>query len=522
MTMATTTVELELDAISSRLLDDERIWTKDELLDWWINGYQELLSQSAAVRRFWVDDVPGRVAYAHSQEWEDRFVTGRPWFFAVHVLDGTRSATTNWEAEFVEGVTPTASLAGITQPWERSYSGDTDKAFRFVLPRESEKQARVAWDNRYLPPVAVKQLDALRSWHRLMGRPLVWTAGKGRNRTFEIYEILTDYTQAWEIRNGNFGVPRRVTGLRTYTHSFFAVANSWAYSTSGEADAFAIPNGPFNPTSAVSADWEKAYAFGAYPYRFTMLASTDSWDSPSRGYAGTQPWEIGNRGSGRVLGTYPFEKQQGENVVLNQQSNGGPKLDGLGIRFTTSDSPYYVTQAWEVEQIDGDTPDAVGAILGTFSWEVLFGATVAGPALGIVRQVTTPDRQYLGICDASTGRFVGGPREWHSMDDSITVYQSYTPAFDLDIGDMPELVSEQVMKYVRYYVLSRAFGRQGEGYRPELASHYRQRYQLGVRLMQRLLDIAYKDRDWTRQPFSTGPVRPPRVRFPSNFPTVLA
>lgn len=515
------TVEGELEAISARLLDDGKIWSTDELLDWWIDGYHGLLSESAAVRRFWVDDVPGRVAYSYSQEWEDRFVTSRNWLFPVHVLDGSRTATTNWEAEFVEGVTPTASLAGITQPWERSYSGDTDKSFRFVLPRESEKQARVSWNNRYLPPVAVKQLDALRSWHRLMGRPIVWTAGKGRNRTFEIYEIMTDYTQAWELDNGNYGIPRLFSGTRTYTQVKTAVPNAWAYSSSGEAAAFAIPNGPFDPTSAVTADWEKSYAFGATPYRFTMLASSDSWDSPSRGYAGTQPWEIGNRDAGRLLGTYPFEKQQSEHVVLNTSAEGGPRLQGLGIRFTSISSPYFYTQAWEAEQLAGATVSATGAILGTFSWEVLFGAAVASQTCGVVRQVTTADRQYLGMCDASTGRFVGCPREWHSMDDSITVLQSYTPAFNLDVGDMPELVSGQLMKYVRYYVLSRAFGRQGEGYQPQLAGHYSQRYTLGVRLMQRLLDVAHKDRDWTRQPFATGPVRPPYVRFPSNFPSVV-
>ena len=46
--------------------------------------------------------------------------------------------------------------------------------------------------------------------------PLVWTMGVGRERTFDIYEIVTTDNQGYSLKGGPYGIPRYFTGSRTY------------------------------------------------------------------------------------------------------------------------------------------------------------------------------------------------------------------------------------------------------------------------------------------------------------------
>lgn len=521
------TVSIEIDRIQARLFDDEKLWTREELLAWYNDAYGDLLARSCATRRLWIEDVPGRVAYAHSQEWESAEVRGTAWKYTGAIGDATRQGTSNWEAEFIEGVSPAESRAGIAQPWERAYSGDSDQSFRFALPKEHDKTQRVVWDDRILIPVVVKELDTLRTWTREPGQPIVWTAGTGRNRSFELYEIRTDYHQGYEHTGTQHGGIRQISGSRTYAYSTVTpIANTWAYSSRGDSDAFYRMRVHFVPTSAVTSDAEMEHGIGDEPYRFTLKASTDSWDLQGlgAGYYGTQPWEIGNRDSGTTRGMHVWENLHG--AVIPQMADNPPALPGFGIRFTQEATPAslgYATQEWEEEQLEGSTPSTVGVLLGLFSWEALHGATVAGPKTGTLRQGFSGDRQYHGIPDAMTGAFVGLSRRYRSSELAVMVTEMYLPDQELQEEDnVPELLPRQLLKYLRYYVWSRAYGRQGDGYRPELAEHYRGRFDLGARFLNRLLDLAQKDRDWTRAPVAELAQRPLRVQFPAQFPRVMA
>jgi hypothetical protein len=95
-----------------------------------------------------------------------------------------------------------------------------------------------------------------------------------------------------------------------------------------------------------------------------------------------------------------------------------------------------------------------------------------------------------------------------------------TPDLDVQEDDTPALIPAPMQKYLRFFVLSRAFGRPGEGRNPILADHYDRRFQRGVKLLQRFGDVARKDRQFQREQGSGSVTRPARVRLPAEFPSV--
>ena len=95
------------------------------------------------------------------------------------------------------------------------------------------------------------------------------------------------------------------------------------------------------------------------------------------------------------------------------------------------------------------------------------------------------------------------------------------PLVDVGETDAPVLIPAPLQKYLRYYVLSRAFGREGEGQRLDLAQHYEARFQRGAQLLKRFGDSAHADRVFRRQEPNLGRGRPPLVRLPSEFERIF-
>jgi len=435
------TVDSDLDKVEEKLHDSNVLWTRAELLRIYNDGYRQLMAQSGAFSRILPLDVPGRHTYSCLYQWEDRHVTGTYWFPGLATLTATRQAMFAWEVEFLEGLTPTKSLQGITYQWERAHSGDVQAHFEFGFPKEHERVRRLAWDDKLLIPVSVREFDEVDdAWMRRVGEPTWWTTGLGRSRTVEVYEIKTDYNQGWSLLDYEHGIPREFTG-RTYsvTSPGFEQDNAYGYTTSGDSD------GLTRATTALIA---------GLGWRFTIAAAAVA--------------------------------------------------DGFG------------TQAWE----DGITT-ATGATKGSYSWEVEFGAPSVIFGLGPVRGATSPDRQYLPlVTDATVMSLLGSARDWRSTENALSALEVVIPQQDLTEADEPALIPTQMQKYLRYYVLSRAFGREGEGQKPEMAAHYEARFKRGVALMKRLADVAHKDRIYARDMPSEAPPRPPLVRLPSTFPSV--
>lgn len=445
-----TTVGDDLTTIQARLHDGAALWSRAELLRQYQDGYRELLAKSAAVCRWNVLDVPGRHSYAVVYPWETRHTSGGTWWFPMLAcVNGTRQATAQWEPEHLDGVTPTAALVGITMQWERAHTTETDRHFSFGLPADHERLKRLEWNHRVLLPVSVREFDETNdAWMRRVGEPTWWTVGVGPVRSVEVYEITTAYGQAYQLLDGLAGVPRELSGDRTYGIEVdpYNTSNAYAYATQGDQD------GLIHAATAL--------------------------------------------------------------------------LSGMGYRFTDEPADKtlgFVVFAWEVEHLDGSTitTQTTGGIVGMFPWEMAFGIVSISFGLGGVRSLTSPDRQYWPtVSDATPSALLGGIRDWRSSDDSLLAWEVVGPSVSLQETDAPVLIPACLQKYLRFYVLSRAFGREGEGQRLDLAQHYDQRFLRGVQLFKRFGDSSQADRVYRRQTAVLSRQRLPLVRLPSNYEAV--
>lgn len=512
--------------LNEKLIDDSnRIWREAELLRWWNDGYRRFLSDSKAVKRFWIMDSPPRYTVSHAFPWEAREHSGMTWRFSAIILAGSMAGTTYWEAEHVEGLTPSASRRGMTQQWERAFgSGETDSHFRFMVPRDHEVVKRVAWDDERLQPVTVRELDGSEDgWMREAGEPVFWTGGVGPARSFEVFEIDTTYYQGYALESAKHGLPRRLTGDRTYSPVESSPRNNaYAYSSSGDIQALTGKGYGFDPTSSFTEESDRPHAFGLRPYRFTI---DGRYFTPQIQRTFIHTWErdLGTATS-RNIGTHVWERAHGYSQWDDPDPR--PKIEGLGLLFTTeaTDSRrFFYTQAWEKEQIEGSTVAATGALKGTYRWETQHGAAAYRFYLGTVRILESPNRDYMPVLmGIAKKRLTGRIVAWHSSANAISIWQIVIPEGELTENEEADLLPRQMLKYIRYYALSRAFGRAGEGRRGDLATHYEQRFFAGLAFFRKLGDVGFKDRTWNRHEIEPGRFRPARVRLPAEFPNVWA
>lgn len=223
------TIESDLDRCqrflgdASTIGEDGQIWTRAELLDWYQDGYRQLLLQSQGTRRWTVLPIPPRWTASGTQPWESRFAWGGTWWQWTHQALGY-GASSLWEVETLEGLTPTAASEGLSHGWERAHVNPTHVPFRFGLPRDHGRIVKLWYDHKLLLPVDTRELDATETqWISLAGEPLAWTLGTGRNRTIEVYEIVTVYTSTDYAYSGAYfglGTARSLSGSRTYTASY--------------------------------------------------------------------------------------------------------------------------------------------------------------------------------------------------------------------------------------------------------------------------------------------------------------
>jgi len=507
------TVSEDLDKVQEKLHDSAVLWSRTELLGWYNDGYRQFLAQSEAVRRILILDIPGRFSYTHMYDWEQRYLDGTFWRVTHPAFDLARQVAFLWEVEALDGLTPNASLDALTQQWERAYSDETDRHFRFALPKYTERIKRIAWDDRLLSPVSVRELDdSQRNWMRSAGLPRWWTDGVGKNASIEVFQIRTDYNQAYELTDSEAGIPREISGDRTYAVSSEIDLNSYGYTTSGDSEALTIEPKIFAPQSAHTNGDD--FVFSPAPtYRFTHPA-----DFPGNG---TQLWEVATGSeTGINLGTFPWERAHGGNTPTPDDLIN---IEAFGWRFTQAAATVsngFAVFIWEKEHLDGETTFTDSGTITPYPWlgealgitRILFG-------LGSVRSMSSSERQYLATGAQHTGSF-GTIRNWQSSANSLSITHVVVPETLLSEADTTTLLPAQMNKYLRYYTFSRAFGRQGEGQQPILAAHYESRFQRGVVFLKRLADLSHKDKTIIREPLRFESRRPPRVRFPSTFPRI--
>lgn len=447
------TVESILDDVQSNLHDDGSVWRRAELLRWLNDGYRQLLAQAHPVTRPFQIDVPGRTAWSATFEWEDRHAQGTFRRFTTPMQNAHSQGTYRWETEALAGIEPTNSYDCITQLWERAHSSDIDHHFRFALGKHHERNRLVYWDDERIWPISTKETD-LRStrWWVETGEPFMWTAGVGRDATFEVFEVQTDYNQSYFHQDGDY--PEAGIGI------------------------YGLPRG-------FSSDASRTYE---------VDSGVDRWD-----FSYTSSADVGF-------------------------------ATGLGFRFTRQsddDLSSYPVHVWEEEHLDGDLTATEAGTNSTASgvtthwWEAEFAGVEVRLGVGAARGLSSANRQYFAAAYDSGSQLLGTGRSFASSANAITVWEIIVPSRDLDEGDTPELIPVRCHRYLRFYVLAKAFGRTGEGNRPDLAQHYASLYQLGVGLLATLGTPSLLDRVYAREQVREASVlAPPRVRFPSTFPAV--
>lgn len=204
-------------------------------------------------------------------------------------------------------------------------------------------------------------------------------------------------------------------------------------------------------------------------------------------------------------------------------------ISGVGHRITrvttTATVQRYATQVWEIEQLEGESDLSTGATLPSYSWETAHDDDLSpySFAVGNIRGITSPDRQYL-LNQYNLMAPFGALREFKSSVDSLMVQEVVVPAIDLQESDTPDFLPPQLLKYMRDFVLARAFSRVGEGHRGDLGDHYMRRFKRGVKTFMMLEDSGHRARLWQREGSRRGDSiagrTPPRVRLPSNFPRI--
>lgn len=196
---------------------DGLLWPREDLRQAYNDAYRQMLGTAQATRRLTILDVPGRHTWACTHEWETTMMqrAGTAWTWAYQTVGYAVSHA--WEAQVLEDVSTTGIGHGVTQQWERAYLNPGNLPYRFALPRDHERLVAVWYDHRRLAALEVRELDGLwRDWMSLGDYPLAWTTGTGRNRTFELYEIVTSYQQGYS-QTALYGTPRRWSGSRTWS-----------------------------------------------------------------------------------------------------------------------------------------------------------------------------------------------------------------------------------------------------------------------------------------------------------------
>ena len=511
--------------------EDGTIWTRQELLDWAEDGYRRLLGQTKAAKRFTVLDVPGRFSVAITHPWEALYAleSGNFWQWTFNIAPGW-AGTSLWEAEELGYVTPTAAANAVTQPWELAYMASQHTPFRFGVARNQERIDKIWYDHRPLHALTVRELDEqYTQWISLAGEPIVWTLGTGRNRTIEIFEVLTGYTQAYLLKGE--GQPRYWSGARTYT-TRHEPRGTWdyGYTTPGDADAITRPGESRLVALSTCFAWERAYAQDPQAVATFTVDYTDQY--PDLGVVCTQPWEYHYMGGpyldgenrGGTRGTFPWERQSPEQSY--QASTpffpGALEWPGTGLKLTLEEvdgfSPLF---QWEHDFLSGETTLTDSPMVGTAPWESEYEATDVSLPFGVLRGVVSPDRQYIPVLYDSRRDPIGMIRRVATSNDNLLLLESPGPdVHALSEEDELGLLPEQLFKVLRDYVLYRAFDRQGEGYDGTMAALYLLRFERGARVLRTLGNLSRRDRQYQRGQVSPPGRRPERVRLPSHYPRV--
>ena len=295
---------------------------------------------------------------------------------------------------------------------------------------------------------------------------------------------------------------------------------------------------------AYTNGWESQYADGAgrkftYTHSRATLEATNLWEAESQeGFAATtllnvsHLWELAYaetevdahyrfylpHDATKILDVW-YDHKHLESVVVREldgledswwRVQGEPYFWSYGLGRNKTFEVYEIKTGYADSYTKSNGPNGIiRRITGDREYSLFESGTLG---LGMLRGIRSNDRQYWPRLERQ-----GTLRGAVSSEGSILVHHVHSPS---ELAEESEVVGlpDRLEKRIRYHVLGMAFNRKGEGYNPNMAGHYDQRFQRAINLFRKLSSVTHRDKSFSRS--STGYARRevPRPQLPSNYP----
>lgn len=266
--------------------------------------------------------------------------------------------------------------------------------------------------------------------------------------------------------------------------------------------------------------WEVEHCDGATP---TASANT-----------ATQQWEriLGGTVENRDRYAYPGDMLSPYRVVYAEEriaATHTAELDRYsGDWEVVTGTPDWYTRGLGRQAEFEVWPDGV-AYTQAIEFQGLYGTvrslsgdrtyTYATAAYGTLRAIRGTVQYVCESLENPGGPAYGIPRAWEGSSSTVLLdYSASGP--DLGEADQPLLLPDAFGKYLRYYVVSRALSRIGEGQNLPLAQHYEAKWALGRDLLRRIAHMTRTARSYQQQAAAVSDVKHARPRLPSSYPRV--
>lgn len=376
----------------------------------------------------------------------------------------------------------------ITHPWERQQHSGRDRQWTWATMTEGGYECTHRWEIEHLAGgiPADGEAACTQAWERL-------------------YSLTVDRADRYSCPDGH---------LRTYRLAF---DGKRVYPTSPAEldDHSGVWETQAGTPTWYHGDLGDVKQFGLYE---SVTEDAQSIEAAGEGLGVPRTWN-GDR-------TYAFAGSFGEGYAFTatgDHPNSG-LLPGPGYKLTkdtTGTSDYQAMYVWEKEQLEGTTLTAESDYIFSYPWESGYAGlperTLSG--LGIVRSAEG-ERQYLLESKDSPGyEPLGTIRYWSSSEGNLLMdYAVSAPV--LTEADSPDLLPSQFSKSLRFYTLSKAFGREGEGHNSVLSEHFSQRFILGLNFLRQLGRFAMIGRTYQAEKMQPTRLRQPGLRLPSAYPVI--
>jgi len=226
-----------IDDVLSRLQDTGmRLFGRDEVARWLVEGYRRLTYNGRHAKTFTCFDLPPRHTAAITFNWERNLASGtwRKWTHSANRSEFTFL----WEIMQRSGVSPEpAGGVSVSNLWELAYvDSNVDTFYRFMMPKHEANILTIWHDEQKLSPTTSRTLDSTEDkWWQIGGEPFAYHQTLGNDNQFDVWEIDTAYHQSFELIGGEMGIAR---AWFEDDHSFHteSMISSWSYGYSWDGE----------------------------------------------------------------------------------------------------------------------------------------------------------------------------------------------------------------------------------------------------------------------------------------------